>query len=610
MAQHSAVPQEVNVTLYPPALVEGQVIDAVTNEPAANVIVSAQGVARSGWYQTRTDAQGRYRLRMTRDHYNIWADAEDRIAVAVKAIPAKRGQTISNADIRLVRGGFLVGTVFNAQGKPIVPTKESPHRVAHYGPARPRTGAAVTSTLVNPAGTYRLRVAPGRNFIYSMTGSGTSGYVTVEEGQEVAFDIRLGDKQSYQPEDEDQRLERKIRQTAEEEDASDTPGSRQKGAGNVSKAAPRQRPATRIGKLLDELAEQNASNDRFHDVWARTLKEIVELGPEAVPELIAELDATNDNMMLRCLGFTLRALDDKRAVPALIRAIPKTLLPPGSDMGLRAEDKLLAAFMQEHDLYDRDEGMNYGFGRPVREIFGALTKLTGKSFGEDQLYFIFTGGTARQQQLKQELFERTAKKWADWWEQHWKEYVVDAAYARVNLPVPQPVATAGAPFDPQQHLKTVSGGSGWILGSYSNAKTRRAFFDLDTGRAVGLPENWRQAENTESHREEIEAWAAQEGYDLMGMEYVSPDEDRRHYVLRGIGLQAWELGEKHWKMTSSDITFGSLQAEGTPAAGMLLHYDREKQSFEAEKKATFLFKTREGTIGLLCVGIGDLYDTQ
>src|SRR5579875_784041 len=145
----------------------------------------------------------------------------------------------------------------------------------------------------------------------------------------------------------------------------------------ATKTVSRKRPATKIGKLLDELAEQNASGDLFHDVWARTLKAIVDLGPEAVPELIAELDATNDDVMLRCLGFTLRAIGDKRAVPALIRALPKTLFPPGSDMGLQAEDKVLAKFMQQHDLDKGDSGERYSFGRPVREIFGALHKLTG-----------------------------------------------------------------------------------------------------------------------------------------------------------------------------------------------------------------------------------------
>jgi len=74
------------------------------------VTVSAQAVARSGWYQTRTDAQGGYRLLMTRDHYNIWAEAEDRIAVAVKALRAESGKAVSNANIRLISGGFVVGS--------------------------------------------------------------------------------------------------------------------------------------------------------------------------------------------------------------------------------------------------------------------------------------------------------------------------------------------------------------------------------------------------------------------------------------------------------------------------------------------------------------------
>ena len=58
------------------------------------------------------------------------------------------------------------------------------------------------------------------------------------------------------------------------------------------------------------------------DERAKTLlKALVDEGPAAVPELIAELDATDDDIMLRNLGFILRAIGDKRAVPALIRAL-------------------------------------------------------------------------------------------------------------------------------------------------------------------------------------------------------------------------------------------------------------------------------------------------
>ena len=123
-----------------------------------------------------------------------------------------------------------------------------------------------------------------------------------------------------------------------------------------------------MGRLLDRLEGQDAGSAQFSESWLRTLKEIVDLGPDAVPELVDELDATNDNMMLRCMGFTLRAIGDKRAVPALIRAIPKTLLPPGSDMGLQVEDADLLKFAQQNNLDKRAHGKEYDFGRPVREI--------------------------------------------------------------------------------------------------------------------------------------------------------------------------------------------------------------------------------------------------
>ena len=53
-----------------------------------------------------------------------------------------------------------------------------------------------------------------------------------------------------------------------------------------------------------------------------------------MPPLIEELERTTADQPLRSLGFTLRAIGDPRAVPALIRAIPRTLMPPGSDFGL------------------------------------------------------------------------------------------------------------------------------------------------------------------------------------------------------------------------------------------------------------------------------------
>ena len=102
------------------------------------------------------------------------------------------------------------------------------------------------------------------------------------------------------------------------------------------------------------------------------MRELVAVGREAVPQLCAELDRTTEDRMLRRLGFALRAIGDPRAVPALIRAIPKTLLPSSSDYGLIVGDKGLTEFMQTHDLNRGKGGTYFDLGRPGREIIGTL----------------------------------------------------------------------------------------------------------------------------------------------------------------------------------------------------------------------------------------------
>ena len=57
------------------------------------------------------------------------------------------------------------------------------------------------------------------------------------------------------------------------------------------------------------------------------MRELVAVGGNAVPQLCAELDLTTEDRMLRRLAFALRAIGDPPAIPALIRAIPRTLVP-------------------------------------------------------------------------------------------------------------------------------------------------------------------------------------------------------------------------------------------------------------------------------------------
>jgi hypothetical protein len=121
------------------------------------------------------------------------------------------------------KGGFVVGKVIDgATGKPFAPALGQSQYVAHYGPARPRTGAAVTSTKIQDDGTYRLRVAPGRNYVYLMDPkANASAWVEVVDGQEAQLDLQTGKRVARQGDDgdDDLSLAARLRNEARDEDA-------------------------------------------------------------------------------------------------------------------------------------------------------------------------------------------------------------------------------------------------------------------------------------------------------------------------------------------------------------------------------------------------------
>jgi hypothetical protein len=98
------------------------------------------------------------------------------------------------------------------------------------------------------------------------------------------------------------------------------------------------------------------------------------------------LDRSDADLPLRLLGFTLLAIGDPRAVPALIRAIPRTLRPAGSDCGFQLSDPELREFMSQHHLSGPDQRGYISLGRPVREIFTALQKISGATCGEEEVF--------------------------------------------------------------------------------------------------------------------------------------------------------------------------------------------------------------------------------
>ncbi|MFH1301602.1 MAG: carboxypeptidase regulatory-like domain-containing protein, partial [Planctomycetota bacterium] len=598
---YTQIPQEVDITLLPPAIVEGQVVDLVTGEPLANVGVGAQGVARSGYFTTKTDADGNYELRMTNDHYNIWAVAPERMPLAIKALKVTQGQRLMGMDIRMTRGGYVVGKVIDPQTNQPVNGSQTNIQIGHHGPARPMTGAAVTSIPVKGDGTYRLHVAAGRNYVYLMSGNSAPVYLKVGDGQTVKHDFTIGTISKISiGADPDQLLRRKIMKETRREDEKQVTLQKNK------PEAATLRQNTSVGQLLTELEDLNTGSERFSDKWANQMRKIVALGPDVVPQLVAELDRTSNDMMLRCLGFMLRAIGDKRAVPGLIRAIPKTLIRPGSDMGLRIEgtDLALLKFMQQHDRSPNHKGNEYGFGRPVREIFGALHTLTGQDFGDQELYHIFLNANdfPSQKHAKAALFHRVAERWVQWWDQHGRELTDDPTFYKVNLsPLPDLAPTDSV--SSSAPLKTDNGTGNWILQSLRRAPGGLVFYDLDTGRAASLPERWRDKKLSEDQLREIQEWAAKQGYDMMGDE-IEGEKEKSLFVLRPIGLSTWELPKARWKDPMKRTSMDALKVEGQPnKQDLLVSFDAETNKAKPLDTATFFYITREGTPGILYVGI-------
>ncbi|CAN5465986.1 hypothetical protein BH10PLA2_BH10PLA2_03280 [soil metagenome] len=361
------------------------------------------------------------------------------------------------------------------------------------------------------------------------------------------------------------------------------------------------RQATDVGKLLDRLDELRRKAGE--DEWSMVMRDLILLGPKAVPELIVEMDATHDDFMRRCLGFVFRGIGDKRAVPCLIRALPKTCVKPGSDMGYLAKDAKLMKFMQEHDGQGKVGGPHWSFGRSVNEVRTTLQKLTGSTHGEDEIVHVFLQGSPRQKYLQRTLYQRCAERWASWWKLHAKELVDDPQYADVKLP-PLAVPASLAKAFPQGPGVEIDGRhSNHLLESVRDPKAKRVFIDLDTGRMGRLPEFLRAPAGKEERLDDIVAWAAREGYDMMGTLYTPPGSMKPHYVLRGLGLTLWQIETAAWKTLDDDIHASKPLNMGLRTEGILARFDSLKGRYVPEETATFLFQTREGGYGAIFVGV-------
>jgi len=331
-------------------------------------------------------------------------------------------------------------------------------------------------------------------------------------------------------------------------------------------------------------------------LWCLLMRELVAVGRDAVPQLCAELDRTAEDRMLRRLGFALRAIGDPRAVPALIRAIPKTLLKSSSDYGLIVGDKELMEFMQTHDLDKGKGGAYFDLGRPGREIVGALHGLTRQNFDDVELFSMHLSEDPRRGVLQRRIYVRQAQRWQAWWEANWRTFTDDAAYQKVNL-----IATD----EPLPPAPVALGRMARLSGEWSGAVLSPAieegqhawhFYDLDTGYRPIWPAHIPRDE-TAPNAKQLADWAPTRGVDLMCVTHRSPDGTQT-FVLKALGMKVREINPRDVRNLDRLIAAGTLP-EGRPVGELLMHYDTKSEQLVPDANAAFLFITREGNMGLI-----------
>jgi hypothetical protein len=339
-------------------------------------------------------------------------------------------------------------------------------------------------------------------------------------------------------------------------------------------------PQTRRVRELIYLFRQHRVFSRDEE-WAENIRELVEIGKPAVPELVAELDRTDRNSTLRSLGFALRAIGDRRAVPALIRAIPKTRDNQGSDCGVVIVDPELRAFMKKHQNYREEKGKETDWvacGRPVNEIVTALDKLTGTPIPHPG-----KGNDDRRE------------RWLAWWEKHKKEFADDdalKAVARRPRDVDVVEEAGLAKFGP-----LFPTGPNWRLGpvrevtldleQFANGK---ALLDFDTGRAFEIWEGRPRGEAVAQTRVGVihQEWMHDQGVDV-----------RNNGMLNGVDLNAWLVEDSRWETLEDEIKAGGRLELGSETTSYLIPFENGPTDFKEDRIGTFLFTTRSGGRGIV-----------
>ncbi len=364
------------------------------------------------------------------------------------------------------------------------------------------------------------------------------------------------------------------------------------------------------------------------------LRELIRIGKPAVPRLIEELDRTDSDKLLRGLGFALRGIGDPRAVPALIRAIPRLARPTGSDCGFTIKnDPELLKFMQENDnrkvllsavgeeaeKYPRQED-EFGYGRPINENMPALYRITGEKHQWLELASTQLDPSAEQNRLKRLEFQKLAARWDAWWEKNWQKFVKDEGEAQLESTRRALAKNAEelAKLAPQPLTEIPCGKTVEVFGgvefpfiiSFDDPRPMfryMAFIDLDSFRLPQPPEDLLKSSPPGKPSSNLLAWAEKEGVHLIGMKFKPQGSEKAYYGFQPVGMKVWRIDNSRYDHLANELQTAEKFGLPGPWEGPIASLDEKTGQIDTHRPASFLFITNRGICGAIRVQSKESY---
>ena len=194
--------EEIEFRLKREARIEGRLSYAETGAPVESSTVALAGIhPTEGWEQTGVDANGNFYFEnLPSGAYSLYLEKgpEGWTAASNEFIKLVEGQTVSDINLTLVRGGFITGRVTDRDtNEPI-----ANHEVVFSDAARPELQATGLQPFGHGAktdetGTYRFRAAPGRALVLASAPQAylnlgpIKRYVDVVEEESVTVDFEF-----------------------------------------------------------------------------------------------------------------------------------------------------------------------------------------------------------------------------------------------------------------------------------------------------------------------------------------------------------------------------------------------------------------------------------